>query len=356
MATPRKSLKNKIIQHKIIAGSLRKISSIKGKTDMYLSRRPHRSFRRTLRRDYTRSLQLPGYWSFGSFVRKTLLKNKKTFLLVALTYTVITGILVGVASQDAYTVLTDTIQGTSGDIFSGNWGEIGKASLLFVSTVSGGISNNLSDVQQVYTGLIILLTWLTTVWLLRNILAGAKVNLRDGLYNASSPLLSTALVSTLLIVQLIPVALAVLGYSAATATGLLAGGVEAMLFWVAAGLLTILSLYWITSTFIALVVVTLPGMYPMQAIKTAGDIVIGRRMRILLRLLWMIVGVATTWVVVMIPVILLDTWIKSVWSAIEWLPIVPVVMLALSSLSVIWIASYIYLLYRRIVADDAAPA
>lgn len=356
MSTPRKSVKHKIIQHKIIAGSLRKVSSIKAKTDMYLNRRPHRSFRRTLRRDYTRSLQLPGYWSFGSFVRKTLLQNKKIFLLLALTYAVITGIMVGIVSQDAYTALTETIKGTSGDIFSGNWGEIGKASLLFISTVSGGISNNLSDVQQVYAGLIVLLTWLTTVWLLRNILVGAKVKLRDGLYNASSPLLSTALVSTLLIAQLIPVALAVLGYSAATATGLLAGGVESMLFWIAASLLTLLSLYWITSTFIALIVVTLPGMYPMQAIRTAGDLVIGRRIRILLRLLWMIVGVAITWVIVMIPVILFDTWIKSIWLAIEWLPIVPVVLLVLSSLSVIWIASYIYLLYRRIVADDAAPA
>jgi hypothetical protein len=42
--------------------------------------------------------------------------------------------------------------------------------------------------------------------------------------------------------------------------------------------------------------------------------------------------------------------------AIQWLPIVPVVMLVLSSVTAIWAAGYIYLLYRRIVADDSAPA
>lgn len=322
----------------------------------YLSRRPHRSFIRTRRRDYVRSLQLPGYFSFTMQVYKILWRNKKIFLLLAAVYAVITAILVGLSSQDAYSSLTDIIKQTSGDLFSGDWGELGKASLLFVSTISGGINSNLTDAQQVYAGLIILLTWLTTVWLLRNILAGAKVKLRDGLYNASSPLLSTALVTVVLVAQLIPVAIAILGYSAASATGLLTGGVEAMLFWIAAGLLTLLSLYWITSTFVAMIVVTLPGMYPWQALRTAGDIVIGRRVRILLRLLWMVLGVAIAWVVVMIPVILFDTWIKNVWSAIEWLPIVPVGLLALSSLTIIWAASYIYLLYRRIVADDAAPA
>lgn len=332
------------------------LGKIKNSRNEYLSRRPHRSFRRTLRRDYDRSLKLPGYWAFSSHVRKTLWQHKKTFLLLALTYAVITAIMVGLASQDTYSALTSTIKNTSGDLFAGNWGEIGKASLLFVSTISGGINNNLTEVQQVYAGLIILMTWLTTVWLLRSILAGQKVKLRDGLYNASSPLLSMMLVSILLIAQLIPVAIVVLGYSAANMTGVLAGGVEAMLFWIAAGLLSMVSLYWITSTFIALIVVTLPGMYPMQAIRTAGDIVIGRRIRILLRMLWMVLGVAVAWVIIMIPIILFDTWLKDTWTATEWVPIVPIALLSLGALSVIWISSYIYLLYRRIVADDAAPA
>ena len=129
-----------------------------------------------------------------------------------------------------------------------------------------------------------------------------------------------------------------------------------MLFWIAAGLLVVMSLYLITSTFFALIIVTLPGMYPSNAIRAAGDLVVGRRLRILARILWMLIGVAIAWVFITLPAILIDSWLKGLWKAIDWLPNVPVIILALSSLTVIWISAYIYLLYRKVVEDESAPA
>jgi len=329
---------------------------IQNNVTSFLNRRPHRSFRRTRRRDYARSLELPGYISFTKYVTKTIWTHRKTFALLALLSAIITWLMVGIASQDNYTTLRDTLNATSGSLFSGGLGEIGKAGLLFISSATGGISQNLTEVQQVYAGLITLLTWMTSIWLLRNILAGHKVKVRDGLYNAGSPIISTFIVALVFIIQLLPLALALIGYSAASATGLLAGGVEAMLFWIAAGLLSVLSLYWTTSTFFALVIVTLPGMYPFKALKTAGDMVIGRRLRILLRLLWMIAVTALVWAIIMIPIIILDAWFKSMWAAIAWVPTVPFVLLVLTSVTIVWISSYVYLLYRKVVADDADPA
>lgn len=323
--------------------------------ESFLARRPHRSFRVTRRRDYARSLKLPGYFAFTNYVRKTLWINRKTFILLALVYAVVTAVMVGIVSQTSYNTLTDTLRTTSGNLFVGGWGEISKAGLLLLTAVTGGMSQSLTDVQQVYAGIIMLLTWLTSVWLLRNILAGRKVKVRDGLYNSGSPILSTFLVALLFVVQLLPLAIALISYSAAAGSGLLAGGVEAMLFWIAAGLLSLLSLYWITGTIFAMIIITLPGMYPYQAIKTAGDIVVGRRLRILLRFLWLAVTVVLAWAIIMIPIILLDGWIKSVWSTINWLPIVPIVLLALSSMTIIWMSSYVYLLYRKVVADDSKP-
>ena len=58
----------------------------------------------------------------------------------------------------------------------------------------------------------------------------------------------------------------------------------------------------------------------------------------------------------MIPVILLDTVIKSALPAIQNVPIVPYVGAFMSSATVVWFAAYVYLLYRRIVDDDAKPA
>jgi hypothetical protein len=129
-----------------------------------------------------------------------------------------------------------------------------------------------------------------------------------------------------------------------------------MLFWIVALLLAVLSAYWVTSTFFALIIVTLPGMYPYQALKTASNLVIGRRLRILLRLVWMFVVTVVVWAVVMIPIITLYSWIKSIWGAILGFPTVPLTLLIMSAITVIWISSYVYLLYRKVVDNGTNPA
>lgn len=329
-----------------------KYQKTKKRLGSYLESRTHRSFRRTKRRDYVRTLKLPGYFKFTSIVFKTLWKNRRVFLPLVLTYSVITVILVGLGSQDLYDSIKDTLSETSGGLFVGGFGDIGKAGLLFLVSASGGISQNLTEAQQIYAGLIALMTWMTTVWLLRNIMAGHKAKMRDGLYNAGSPLVSTIAVSLVILVQLLPIGLAAIAYSAADSTGFLSGGVETMLFWVVFGLLTLLSLYWITSTFFAMVIVTLPGMYPIQAIKSANDLVLGRRFKILLRLVWLFAVSFLAWLVVLIPVIMIDTWIKKVWPAISWFPSVPLALLVLGSITTLWVSSYVYLLYRKVVDDE----
>lgn len=332
------------------------VTPIRHRAKGLLNRRPHRSFRQTRRRDYVRSLKLPGYWAFTNYVRKTLWQSRKVFAALLGAYVVLSVLLIGIASQDTYTELSSVLRETGSEVFKGNWGDIGQAGLLLITGVTGQFNAAPTEAQQIYAVIFVFFTWLTTVWLLRAILAGKKPRLRDGLYNAGSPVLPTALVGLLLLVQLFPLAIAILGFSALVPLGVLEGGVESMLFWTAALLLVSLSLYWVTATLIALVVVTLPGMYPMQAIKAAGDLVIGRRIRILLRFLWLMLITAIGWVFIMVPVILLDTWLKGMWPVISWLPVVPVMLLVMGTTTIVWTASYIYLLYRRVVDDDAAPA
>ena len=335
----------------------RKWNALRDRIRAFLLRRPHRSLRRTYRRDYVRSLQLPGYWAFTNHVRKTIMHHKALFICLTLFYGVLSIVLIGMASQDIYVTLGDTLRQTSGNLFTGGWGEVGKASLLLLSGATGTWTAPLSEAQQVYAILIMLLTWLSAVWLLRALLAGGKPRLRDALYSAGAPIVSTFVVCLVGVVQLLPVALAAAGFGAAVASGLISsGGVEAMLLWACIAALLGLSLYWLTSTFIALVVVTLPGMYPFRAIQTAGDLVVGRRVRILFRLLWMVLTILVAWFVVVVPVILFDTWLKGILPVIDWVPVVPLVMVAMSSLSIVWAAAYVYLLYRRVVDDDAAPA
>lgn len=321
----------------------------------FLRRRPHRSFRLSRRRDYVRPLHLPGYTAVSIEVTRTLWRQRRIFLPLMLIYLALYALLIGVGSQDSYEELKGFFTENGGDLFSGGFGAITQAGVTLFTLVSSGLQAEPSEAQQIFSVILGLLAWLTTVWLLRNILAGHKVKLRDGLYNAGAPLLATLIISGVIALQLLPVALAALGYSAATTSGLITGGgVPAMLFWSAAVLLGILSLYWITSSLFAMVVITLPGMYPYKALKTAGDIVLGRRLTLLFRWLWMFLSVAIIWIVWMIPIILIDMGVKSLWPGVAWLPVVPVALLLVSTYSVFWSSSYIYILYRKVVTDESA--
>lgn len=332
------------------------LATLRRNMQNFLKRRPHRSFRLTRRRDYVRSLRLPGYWRFTAEVLALLWKNKRLFGLLVAVYAVLTALLVGIASESTYRQTVTAVQETGSQLITGGLGSLEQAGMVFIATVSGGVNGPTNASQQVYAGLIGLLVWLTAVWLLRALLAGQRPRLRDGLYNAGAPLVSTFLVTIVLVVQLLPIAVVIIGYGAAVASGLLAGGVEAMLFWMAASLLTMLSLYWATSTFMALIVVTLPGMYPLAALRTAGDLAVGRRLRILVRILWVLLWLGVVWAVVMIPLIIFDTWLKTALPGASWLPLVPVALLVLGAISIVMLAAYIYLLYRKVVEDDAAPA
>lgn len=322
----------------------------------YLARRPHRSFRLTRRRDYKRSFKMPGYWAFTNHVRKTLWNNRKLFGGMVLVYIVAIIVIGGFGAQDTYIALNQALKDSSGDLFQGNFGTVGQAGLLLVATITQGLTPSITEAQSIFGGLALFFVWLATIWLLRNVLAGHKPKLRDALYNSGSPVLATVLVSFIILVQLIPAAIALIAYDAARVSGLADSGIPAMLALIGVVLVATVSAYWLVSSVIALIIVTLPGMYPISAMRAAGDMVIGRRMRVLYRLLWLGFVVVITWALIVIPVILFDDWLKGVASSVNWLPLVPLVVFGLGSVTVVFATSYIYLLYRRIVDDDAPPA
>lgn len=321
-----------------------------------LSRRPHRSFRLTRRRDYARSLQLPGYIAFTHEVINHLWTHRRVFGALILTYMLATAVLVGIASQAIFTELASTLEETSSNIFQGGWGEIGKAGLLLITGISGNFSPQLSEAQQLLAALLFLMAWLSSVWLIRAQMAGGTPRLREALYSSGAPIVSTVIVSLLVLVQMIPAAIGIIAYSAALTTDFFSTGVLAMVVGLVAFLLIVLSLYLITSSFFAMIVVTLPGMYPWQALRTAGDLVIGRRLRILLRLIWGALIAMLAWVIIMLPIILLASWLQASFEQFAWIPIVPISLAFVAAASTVFMSAYIYILYRKVVDDDARPA
>lgn len=260
-----------------------------------------------------------------------------------------------ITSQSTYDSIGKLVSESLGKIFDGGVGQLLNAGMLTFSSLAID-TTSLRAEQGVMLALLVLMTWLTAVWLLREILLGLKPKLRDGLYNATAPLISTSVVLLILLIQLSPVGIMALAYSALVSVHILTEGFGMMLFGLLAASVLTLVLYWVTSTIIALVVVALPGMYPLRAIQAASDLVVGRRLRIMLRIVWAFVYSSVIWCVVMVSLVLLERGLSSKLKWLESVPIVPFAGAFMMALLFVWLAVYIYLLYRKVVADDAKPA
>lgn len=308
------------------------------------ARRAHKSFLLTRRRDIPKPSKLPGYFAFTKQVGQTVWRFRRPFAVLLGLYFVASFVLIGISQQSEYRTIADAVRESSAELEIDSMTRVG---LLFGSTALGSLNESITEVQQLYLVVLYILTWLVIVWMLRHLLAENFVKVRDGLYNAGAPLVPTILIAALMLVQAIPGTIGVLVFSAATSANMIAG-VVGMMIGVAALLLIILSLYWLASSFLALVIVTLPGTYPMSAIRGAGDIALGRRMSLLFRLLWLVVLLALMWAMILFPALLLDEWTQ-----VAWIPFLGIALQLASGLSFIFGVTYIYLLYRRMIDEPA---
>ena len=146
-------------------------------------------------------------------------------------------------------------------MFFKNWKLFGGLTVLATILMALAMKA-LSETVAVFAVLIFLMIWLVTIFMVRHLKARHKVTLRDGLYNAMTPLMSSLVVFVVMAVESIPIILVIIAYSAAIQTGFLTMPFYALLFLVFAGLMIVLSGYLLSSSLIALVAVSAPGLYP----------------------------------------------------------------------------------------------
>lgn len=307
---------------------------------------PHKSFKRTYREDYKRETKVPGVMQHIFATFGAIFKNWKLFLPLIIIAVVLNVLLVGIMDQDNYAQFQEVLDETSLQVAGEDIGSFAKAGLTLISTVStGGLSGESSEAAVVFGALVFLILWLVTIFLLRHLMAGHKVKLRDGLYNAMTPLISTFVVLIVALIQCIPIFLLIVAYSAAVQTEFLATPFYALVFFIFASLMIILSAYLLSSSLMALVAVSAPGLYPFKALRTASDLMMGRRVKFILRLVALILALAIMWVVVMLPLILFDMWMKQ----FEWttgIPFVPICLNAMTCFTAIYVTAYLYKYYR----------
>ena len=306
----------------------------------------HKTFVLTRQRDIPKSSKIEGYVVFARKTFKTIWQNKRVFAPFLLVYTVASLALFGVVQGSAFRSVNETLDTINQE--ESVIDPLTRGVIVATSSLVGSLNSGLSEIQQLYMSVVYVFAALVVVWLLRNLLAGNEVKLRDGIYNAGAPIVPVYSLLVVGVLQALPAAVAVFIYVTVNATGVLNGGIESAMFAAALFLTIVVTLYFMTTTLFALMVVTVQGTYPLRAYSLARRIILGQRMRVLFRLVWMLAIVATLWFLVVVPSVVVVNAVQLNNSVI-----VPLVVQGMTGFSILYASTYCYLLYRRMIDDPA---
>lgn len=278
--------------------------------------------------------KLPSAWSIARRSLGLLWSRRWLFLGITAVYASLSVLLVrGFAGGTEIAELKNVFSGN----FQGFMGQIATGLLLFTSLVSatGGPA---SQAANGYQTLLVIMVSLAVVWSLRRIIAGDRVRIRDAYYEGMYPLVPVVLVLLVVILQMLPLLIGGTLYSVIVSTGLASTLIEKILWGGLFGLAASLTIYMLCSSLFAAYIATLPHMAPLEALRTARNLVRYRRWPLLRKLVFLPVALLLTGAVIMVPILLWAT------------PLAPWVFYPLSMLSIPVIHTYMYLLYRELLA------
>ena len=320
--------------------------------------RLHRSFKRSYYEDYQRKTELPSLTSQASAAFKMFFKFWKIFLPLLLIFVGLYIFLIGAMSENTLADVKANVEQTNKDVADGKIGTVGKAGLTLLGIISTGGLTTMNDAQVVIAVLLFTIIWLVTIYLARHLLAGhQEIKMRDGFYSALSPLVSTLVVGLIIFLEAIPIMLTIIVFQVALTTEFLSTPFYALLFFMFAALMITLSLYLLSSSFFAIIVVSAPGLYPLTAVRMAKNLIMGRRLRFLIRVFYLVIIVALLYLLLLMPAIILDGALKSqfAWLAESKIPFVAIIQLTITVFIFIYLSIYFYLFYRALLDynDDA---
>lgn len=320
--------------------------------------RLHRSFKRSYYEDYQRKTELPSLTSQASAAFKMFFKFWKIFLPLLLIFVGLYIFLIGAMSENTLADVRANVEQTNKDVADGKIGTVGKAGLTLLGIISTGGLTTMNDAQIVIAVLLFTIIWLVTIYLARHLLAGhQEIKMRDGFYSALSPLVSTLVVGLIIFLEAVPIMLTIIVFQVALTTEFLSTPFYALLFFMFAALMITLSLYLLSSSFFAIIVVSAPGLYPLTAVRMAKNLIMGRRLRFLIRVFYLVIIVALLYLLLLMPAIILDGALKTqfAWLAESKIPFVAIIQLTITVFIFIYLSIYFYLFYRALLDynDDA---
>ncbi len=292
----------------------------------------HRSFKLSKQR-LKQHQPIPSAWQLSKDTFVAIKNHKRLFLGLAFIYALASFIFVqGVGSSFQIGEFKNNLS----EVLGGDDDRVGTTLALF-SYLIGSAGTSASEVAGAYQFGMILVVSLATIWGIRQIHAGESPGIRDVLYKGMYPLIPFIAVLAVIGLQLIPLLIGNLIYSTILQNGLAVSGLENALWLLLFILLALLSGYMLVSSLFGMYIVTLPDMRPIKALRSARELVLHRRLKIGLRM-------------VALPLIL------SILVAIIFMPLLYIapqvaeaLFLVASSLGLIIVHIYMYLLYRSLI-------
>ena len=179
---------------------------------------------------------------------------------------------------------------------------------------------------------------LVIIWALRHLLSGQSISVKLAYYRAMTPLIPFLLVVFVIIIQLLPVTIGGVVLSAVASSVFTDSGLITAFTTVAFLLLAAWSLYMVSASVFGLYIVTLPEMQPRQALRSAKDLVRFRRLAVIRRVFFLPVFILAAMGIIIVPLIV-------------WVPfLVPTIFYILSMLAILFVHTYLYSLYRGLLA------
>lgn len=196
-------------------------------------------------------------------------------------------------------------------------------------------SSNSSSFQTV----LLILGSLVFIWALRQLLVGEKITLKQSFYQSMTPLIPFLLVAGLIVIQLLPLIIALVLLSVVLSGLVSSTPFLAICLSLLFALLAGWSLYMLSSSIFALYIVTLPDVEPLHAMRSAKGLVINRRWQIARKILFLPFFIVITLALVFIPLILFAIFL-----------VTPMLFIS-SVLILLFTHAYLYGLYRRLLNE-----
>ena len=278
-------------------------------------------------------------WRIGWQATGLLWQYRNYFLLLGAIYLALDLLLVrSVAAFDVAALKA----GLSSSFSHGAGVAIGGLSV-FSSLFSAAASGASADATGAYHFFLAILMSLVVIWSLRQIFTADDVlqtlRAKAAFYRSTTPLVPFLLILLLIGLQFIPLLIALQIYTLIVGGGIANTGLEQLIFLVILLAAASLTLFWLTRSAIALYIVTLPGMQPMQALKSAKELVRGRRLSIARKLLFLPLALFILAAIVIVPCIII------------WAPLAQWLFFALTAVGFLLIHAYMYALYRELLNE-----